>query len=92
MRSAIASYITSAYLHNVSTLSTNTEDDVMKRHEAKATADAAKKLPVGFISQDVKKSHESSTPPPTPDTTSKPVKEEVPVGFIAEDVMKRHAH
>lgn len=64
----------------------------MKKHEAKATVEAAKKLPVGFISQDVSKRHEDSTPPATPETAKKPVMKEVPVGFIAEDVKKQHAH
>ena len=65
------------------------EDDVVKRHEAKKAAAEAKALPVGFISQDVKKER---TPPPAPKET-KPVakKEAIPFGFIAEDVKKEHA-
>ena len=65
------------------------EDDVVKRHEAKKAAAEAKALPVGFISQDVKKER---TPPPAPKET-KPVakKEAIPFGFIAEDVKREHA-
>ena len=67
-----------------------TEEDVIKMHESKA----AKKLPVGFISQDVKKAH--CSPPttlPTPTKEKKQViKEDVPMGFIAQDVMRQHGH
>lgn len=61
----------------------------MKTHEAKAAKEAAQKLPVGFISQDVKESHEATPPPPEPKKESPP-KEEIPFGFIAEDVKKQN--
>lgn len=56
-------------------------------HEAKAASEAAKKLPVGFISQDVKK--ERALPPPEP--TMKAANDTIPFGFIAEDVKKERA-
>ncbi len=65
----------------------------MKRHEAKATKEAAAKLPVGFISQDVHKRHEGEHPTTTtpPKTEKKTAKDEgIPFGFIAEDVKKAH--
>jgi len=65
------------------------ENDVKDWTEAKAATEAAKKLPVGFIANDVMKAHETTTPPTTPPETKK---EEIKVGFIAEDVMKQHAH
>ena len=61
------------------------EDDVKATYKAKAATEEAKKLPVGFIANDVMKAHETTTPPETK-------KEEIKVGFIAEDVMKQHAH
>ena len=75
-------------LHLIRFLWHDTEDDVVKRHEAKKAAAEAKKLPVGFISQDVKKER---TPPPAPKEKKPVVKKEViPVGFIAEDVKRQH--
>jgi len=64
------------------------EEDVIKMHESKA----AKKLPVGFISQDVKKAH-CSPHTTLPTKEKKPqVKEDIPMGFIAQDVMHQHGH
>jgi len=71
----------------------------MKTHEAaaakeaaEAANEAAKALPVGFISQDVKREREVKPLPAEPEKkpVMNPKGEEIPFGFIAEDVKKQH--
>lgn len=65
----------------------------MNRHKEKAAKEAARNLPVGFISQDVKRERKvTPTTPPATHEVVKPVKDAIPIGFIAEDVKKRHTH
>ena len=62
----------------------------MKWHQAKDAKEAAKNLPVGFISHDVKKEHEAT--PSCMMLETKPVAENVTVGFVAMDVKKWHTN